>query len=800
MRADTPPRRARAVAAALSTLSMLCALPVAAQAPARGASVDASVPTPASVIGFVPGTDRKLPQWSQVVAYFQRLDAASPRVQLHVLGRTTLGRPFIAAIISDSATIAHLDQYRAMQARLADPRLLTGDSAQRARERDSLIARVPNVVLVTSSIHSTEVGGILTPMDLAYRLASGEDPETRAIRANTIVLLVPSLNPDGVDIVGDWYRSTLGTPAEGTPPPVIYHYYTGHDNNRDWYAFTQVETQLTVDSLHNVWHPEITNDIHQQGADGSRLFIPPYMDPWEPNVDPILITGVNALGTAVTWRLTSEGKVGIANNTSYDAWTPARQYMHYHAGARILTETASARLASPITVDFDSLRRGFNDDPRVESWNFAAIWPGGRWTIGDIVDYQTSATWALLSQAAANREQWVRSFATLGERAVAGRATPGRHDWPVVYVIPMQQPDQAALRSLLRILQRGQVEIRRAEAPFASGNVRHSAGTYVIPMTQPYASFAKALLERQHYPDLREYPGGPPKRPYDVTAQTLPLLMGVGVAAIPDSFPVPLSAPIAPVPAPTLTVPGLSGKSTRRIAIYRNFAPSMDEGWTRWVFDQYHIPFTSITDHDVARGGLAHRFDVIILPDQRPAQIENGARYAGYPDSLKGGLGAAGDPGAAALRQFVDDGGTLITFNDASEYAIRALALPVTNVLQGVSSRDFYCPGSILQVELLRSSPLVKDVYTTSPMVWFEEGPAFDVTDSTRATVIARYPAQGDPLLSGWLLGGARLNGKAALVDVRAGKGHVVLFGFRPQYRGQSMATYPLIWDAILAR
>jgi hypothetical protein len=747
----------------------------------------AQIPTPASVIGFAPGTDRKLPAWSQVVAYFTALSKSSPRIQLHTLGKTTLGRPFIAAIISDSATIANLPKYREIQRRLADPRV------RRPGERDSLIADGKLIVLITSSIHSDEVGGILTPLVLAHKLVSGEDAETREIRAQTIVLLVPSLNPDGVDIVGDWYRSTLGTPAEGTDPPVLYHHYTGHDNNRDWYAFTQVETQMTVDSLHNLWHPQIVNDIHQQGPDEARLFIPPYMDPIEPNVDPILISGLNALGLEMTWRLTAQGKPGITNNSTYDAWTPSRAYQHYHGGARILTETASANIASPYTISFDSLRPGRGYDSKVSSWNFLVPWQGGTWTIGNIVDYQVSASWALLQAAAPMRRTWLENFSRVSERAVQGQRAAGREKWPAAYVIPMQQPDQAPLRTLLRILQRGQVEIRRATANFVANRVRFSAGTYVVMLDQPYGGFAKALLENQHYPDLHEYPGGPPKAPYDVTAQTLPLLMGVGALAV-DSFPVTMTEPIAPIAPPKLEVPGLSGSSKRRIAIYRSWNPSMDEGWTRFVLDQYRIPFTVIGDREVHAGSLASRFDAIIIPDESSRGLQNGPRQANYPDSLKGGLGTAGD---AALHDFVSAGGTLITFNDASRWAIEYLKLPVKDVLAGVSNRDFYAPGSLFALNLNQSHPLNR-LMLAHPAAWFEDGPAFAITDSTRATAAAVYPPNSSALLSGWLLGEEKLRGHAALVDVREGKGHVVLFGYRPQYRAQSMAMYPQLWAALL--
>jgi hypothetical protein len=248
------------------------------------------------------------------------------------------------------------------------------------------------------------------------------------------------------------------------------------------------------------------------------------------------------------------------------------------------------------------------------------------------------------------------------------------------------------------------------------------------------------------------------------------------------------------VAEPDFVVPSFTGSRRSGVAIYRSYSAPMDEGWTRWMFDVNQVPFTSIVDRDVRAGNLGARFDVIILPDQPVRQIADGLR-APYPDSLRGGLGAEG---AAALRTFVESGGTLLAFNKASEYAIDTFKLPVRDVLAGVPSTQFYAPGSILAVTLDRANPITSRMTAPEPAVWFEGSPAFAITDSTRARAVASYPATGNPLLSGWLLGGEKLNGRAAMVDVSVGRGHVVLYGFRPQYRGQSMATEPLVWGAIL--
>ena len=758
--------------------------------PARPAA-PVVIPTPRSILGFDPGDDRKLVEWPVLVRYYQALARASDRVDFRELGKTTLGAPFVALVISSPQNLRQLDRYRRLNAGLADPRTLRTNAATQEALRDGR-----TIVLITSSIHSTEVGGHLTPVALAYRLATDTSASTRAILDNVILWLVPSLNPDGVTIVSRWYNRTLGTSAEGSSPPELYHHYTGHDNNRDWYAFTQVETQITVDSLQNVWHPQIVHDIHQMGSDGARLFLPPYLDPVEPNVDPLLIDGVNALGMAMAWELAGQGKTGISTNSTYDAWTPARAFQHYHGGVRILSETASGQLASPIDVPFERLQarsRGYN--PRERSWNFAHPWPGGRWTIRDIVSYQTAGAYALLLNAARDRDRWLSSFLSVEWRAVRGWPR-----WPYAYVIPARPPqDSIALATLLGILQRGQVEIRTAQQSFTLQGQRHAAGTYVVVLRQPYAAFAKALLEPQRYPDRRLYPGGPPERPYDVTAHTLPLLMGVTAILAQDSLRVPLSAPVA-APRATPGYPGFIATdltAVLRVGLYRSYDATMDEGWTRWVFDTWKVPYQSLVDSTVRAGKLKTKFDVIILPDQSPREILEGLPASRYPAPYAGGIG---NDGAEALRQFVLDGGTLVTLNEASRFAVQALLLPVRNVLEAVPDEDFYAPGSIFRVELDTAHPVARGV-PPETAAWFQGGPAFDVLDSSVVRVIGRWPE--DParvLLSGWVLHPERVAGKASLLEVRQGSGRVILFGFRPQYRGQSLATYPLLFNSLQVR
>jgi hypothetical protein len=747
------------------------------------------VPEPVAVLGFRPGDDRKLASWASVVEYFKRLDEGSDRVLVEELGKTTMGAPFIMATISAPENLARLGEFKEIQRRLADPRTLGPNADRKAR---GLILRGKTIVLITCGIHSTEVGSYLSSMLIAYRLASSDEEEIKSILRDSIILLVPSLNPDGVDIVKNWYDRTLGTPFEGTDPPMLYHKYTGHDNNRDWYAFTQKETQITVDKIHNVWHPQIVHDIHQQGTYGSRLFLPPYMQPVEPNVPKGIVEGYTELGRAMAAELRASGFKGITNDSTYDAWTPARAYSHYHGGVRILSETASAKIATPVNIKFEELRSREGYDPQKESANFGPVWQGGEWRLRDITDYMTTAAFSLLKHAARNRDRWLTRFYEIGKEAVRERKAGELYGF---LILPDKDNSNYALSDILR---RGGVEIDEADQ-FIVKDKTYPQGTRAVRLAQPYGGFAKALLEAQHYPDLRDQ-SGHPIPPYDVTAHTLPLLMGVEV--------VPVYGPYKKLVFPKTVGEGFGygvGSGTGaaplpapRTALYKSHVPSLDEGWTRWSFEnQQYVRYLSLEDKEVRAGDLRARFDTIIIPDQAARAILEGYKPGSMPEEYTGGLGAAG---VKSLREFVEGGGTLVLLNRASRLAIEQFHLPLRDVTENLKRTEFYVPGSILRIELDTSHPIAAGMPKES-IAWAEDSPVFEIKSDPRVQervrIIARYPQTTDPLLSGWLLGGERIKGKAALVEVGLGRGRIYLFGFRPQYRGQSLATYPLFFNAI---
>jgi hypothetical protein len=893
----------------------------------------AKVLEPKEVLGFDPGEDRKLADWSQIVAYFKRLASASSRVSLQEPGLTTERRPYIYALISSEENIKNLAAIRDSQRKLADPRLISSPA-----ERERLIRETPAVVAITCSIHSTEIVASQMSMELAYRLASDDSPATKELLNNVVLLLVPSVNPDGIDIVTSWYRKTLGTKYEGTSPPVLYHHYTGHDDNRDWFMLTQVETRELAEVLWRQWFPEVVYDVHQQGQFGSRMCVPPFFDPSNPNIDPVILREVGSIGMRMSVNLAAAGFKGVVSNSTYDTWWHGglRTAPYYHNEVGILTEAASARIATPIEIKREQLRsptRGLQN-PLVTATNFPAAWEGGSWRPSDIVRMELVTTHTLIEEASAYRQSLIRNFIDAGSRAIDA----GKEQAPFAYVVPARQHDGPTAARMINILIDQGVEVHRAKSGFAVGDKQYDAGSYVILMAQPYRSDVKCLFEAQQYPDRRVYPGGPAEPPYDVAGWTLPMQMGVDYIAAERHFDADLEkideaaqagmrqAPISGAGAyyfsddadnsflfanellkdtasykvsrlaKAAEVNGQSrraggfvvelksdrdterakanprrnaseGKSlidaanalgipiepiqlasaisrlpvqplrTPRLGVYKSWSPSMDEGWTRWVLEQFGFDYASISDADVRAGNLTSKLDVLILPDQSVEQITRGNRPGTYPEEYAGGIG---DAGVVNLRRFVEAGGSLVCIDSASELALLHFKLPVKNALTGLGRDKFYAPGSIFRVTVDTSQPLAfgmpgeADVYFISatrrgreqpsadasgpqsgrpreqaardpgPSESPEDGPglmvrafAFEVEDPTRATTVARY-IDGNPLRSGWLLGPDYVAGKAALVDAVMGKGHVVLFGFRPQHRAQTWGTFKFLFNSIL--
>ena len=491
------------------------------------------IAAPEKVFGFPMGADRQLVNWEQIVSYFTMLDENSPRVKTVELGKTTLDRPMIMAIISSEETFTDLDKFRGIQEQLARPYTLSERRARRLIEEGKI------VVLISMNIHSSEIAASQGALEMAYELATGTDEKTRHILNNVILLLIPSLNPDGQDMITQWYLSTVGTPYEGSRMPYKYHHYADHDNNRDWHFFNLKETRHVAKVLYHDWYPEIVMDQHQMGSSGARFFLPPYADPVNPNVPPSITASINMIGNHIVSDMHDKGMKGVVTGTIFNAYfegTMSKTPL-WHNRIGILTEAASVRYATPLYFPKSSLRGMGIDLPEyTQQTNFLDPWPGGWWRLRDIVEYQKEAALALLEIAASYKERFKLNFFRLNKRAIE----TGREDHPEAYIIPVNQHDPNNATEMLRRLRFANVDIYRLQSELEVNDKRFLPGDFVIPLQQPSRAYIKDVMERQFYPDLKEYPNGPPRQPYDVTAWTFPLQMGVEVVPVHEPLLVPL--------------------------------------------------------------------------------------------------------------------------------------------------------------------------------------------------------------------------------------------------------------------
>ena len=824
-----------------------------------------NIPTPTQFLKFEVGADRQLADYKQITSYFQELARLSKRIEVEVLGPTTLGNDLIMAVISSEENIRNKAIYQEIARKLADPRGLSH------AEIDDLAARGKTIAIITCNIHASEIGSTQMVLEWAHTLVTAQDAETKRRLDNVILLVVPSLNPDGQLMEVEWYRKYLGTKYEGGRMPWMYHYYVGHDDNRDWYMLTQKETKAVNKAVYFVWHPQVWLDEHQMGSTGPRIFVPPFANPVAQTIHPLVWRAVDNIGTMMAWRLEEQKKSGVIYGAMYDTYWPGgtQGTAGWKNIVGLLTEVASTRMGTPVEVSPGELSG--NTKGLVEykqQANFPNPWPGGVWRLRDIMDYERIASDALFEICSEHREDLLRGMASMAIDAMK-QGSPDEY-----YRIPLAQRDPVSAAHLAHLMRENGAEVMFSP----------EGKSFYIPIAQPFSRFVDEMLGVQRYPKVKLVPGPNIVSPYDMTAWSLPLMFGVnvekitlskdqqkGVRGINDSdWPegsvkepgasefiaspetnsiskfinavlerkgsVSLTKENVSVegknfPAGSVIVEGVkdvekmvkeysvdlvgmkekssvarSRVAPYRLGMYKPWTSSMDEGWTRWVLEQYQFPLKSFSTKDVREKKLGAEYDVIILPDASKDAIidgrfrREGAEMQYYTDLPPEYTGGIGKEGVKNIKEFVEQGGTLIALASACDFVISEFNVPVANVLSRATGDDFNCPGSLLRLNIDPSHPVGYGM-PAEVAGFVNQRMAFQTTPpgpETTRRVLAWYPNDSeDILLSGWIHGAEKLQRRAAAVALTYGKGKIVLFGFRVQHRAQTEGTFKLLFNAI---
>lgn len=860
-----------------------------------------AIPSPEEFFGHRMGADRKLARWDRLVEYYELIGRESDRIEVVHMGPSTLGAPFLVLFASSPENLANLDELQRLNNVLQDPRGHSQAEIDRAVEQGK-------VVFVQSyALHSTEVAGSQSAAEVAYLFATRDDAGIAQILDNTVSILIPAFNPDGVDIVNEWYDRWVGTEYEGVSPPELYHHYIGHDNNRDAFMQNTVESRYGAEIMFREWIPQAYIDHHQMGAYTARIYLPPYAEPIRPEADPLVWREMAWYGAHMAYRMEEERFEGTVNAAIYSGWghfgfhwiTP------FHNIAGMLTEAANARLASPLYVHPDQLR-GSRQLPEYEAQTtFPNPWPGGWWRVRDIVDRQIVATFSPLEIAAQNRETVLRNAYNKASRQVQR----GMDGDVRAYVIPAQQHDPPTMRKMVDKLLLQGITVERAGVPFAHEGRTYDAGSYVVSMAQPKRGVVRWLLGQTRYPDnsYTRTADGDPIRPYDMSADVIAEFMGVrvdpasgpvdaadaqlrvvaeaqfgagrvavaaesgepgaaGGAGTPDgaswdgylldgrlndafkAVNLLLDAGVgvrragagmgesgarpgdfivdAGAPAGTLRdIAETTGASfrafqgraeeagrplpRRRIGMYkRYYSGNMDEGWTRWLLEEFAFPYASLLDRDILAEDLGDKVDVIILPadskqmmlgpEGRPS-TGRGPDPMSTPPEYRSGFGQAG---VDALDVFVRGGGTLVTFGQAGQLVLDEFDVPVRNAVEGMWGNEFWAPGSTLKVKVDVSDPLAWGMPEDALVAYLAGGQVYETIPGPRSAGVRRIATyrSRDILQSGWLLGEEAIADKAAMVAVRYGEGEIVMIGFRAQHRAQTHGTFKFLFNALLGQ
>ncbi len=823
----------------------------------------AEVPTPISVLGHNPGDDFYLADYEDTVRYFHALAAASDRIKMFTVGKTTQGKDIEIAVISSSQNLAKLDETKMIAGRLAHATNLNDDQAKE-------LARTSKVIVhIDGGLHADEVAGPQHTMALAYKLLSAQnDPQIDAILDQVILVLWPTLNPDGQDMVVHWYRQNVGTKYEVSPMPYLYQEYVGHDNNRDGYMMNMKEEQVVVKAQLE-YSPVLFYCQHQTAPFPARIWIPPFSDPISSNISPLVRSWLNLTGANMTAYLNAHNMPGAISESRFDNWYAGfTDWAHvFRNEISFFTETALYDYATPHFYTVRDFPKDFQDLRALSM--YSTPWEGGWWRLKDAVDYMVGGSMSVLDLAAKNRETLLYNR----YQAARDNIQHFSKEPPFAYVISDKQADTPEAGLLAQKMIDNGLDVYTSKSGFKANGVAYPAGSWVIPMDQPFSALAKELFERQKYPDSLQ--NGTSKSidlPYDVTGWTLPLQMGVNVDAVTDPLAADERAMLTKIDKVTLPEASIDGTGTifavshkanasfelvnaalqagatvsvaqdpvktaegtetgaflisgsshaslgdlskkyavsavavsspthtialkkARVGLYRPWAPSIDEGWTRWILENYGFEPKSVYNADMRAADLHSRYDVIVLPDLSSKQLTDGFGTGVVPGQYAGGIG---NDGIENLREFVHEGGTLIALNKTASSLIPLMSLPVQNVIEGAKSDKFFCSGALLRVQTEHADLPVNFGVSDAPVVMFQNGPAFQPQPGFHGAVLARYPKETNPLESGLLLHPEAIEGKAAALELVYGKGRIVLFGFKPQFRGQSHATYKYLFNEL---
>ncbi|MFC1553548.1 M14 family zinc carboxypeptidase [candidate division KSB1 bacterium] len=810
-----------------------------------------SVPTPESVIGFKPGTDYKMANWEQIYSYFHELDKASDRIEVEEVGETEMGNPMIVALISSPENLKNKEKFKEYQRKLADPRLST------PQEMAKIVEEAPAVVLMSFSLHATELGATQMSSILGYQLATGNDYIVKQILDNVIFVLFPSANPDGVQLESDHYMGQNPGPGVNvTGLPRIYNKYTGHDNNRDWYMITQKESNIIAKQMYEEWFPEIIFDMHQMGNSGARFFLPPFADPVNPLIHPQIVRGLQLIGGYFNTDLIAGGYPWVENQSRFTMWWHGgmRTAPYYHNMIGILSETASAGLASPI-IPTDAEIESIRNRPKPEATiNYPVPWIGDRpWTIGDIVEQDRIAALALLKAAARNRDTFVKNFYTMNKETIE----KGKNEKPFAYILPADQHDKGAMVYFAETMLKQDTDFFIAKEEFTAEGKTYPEGSLILYLSQPGRQNILGLMMPQNYPDNR--------RPYDITGWTLPMQMGVEYDKIDEEFTVnadpytiaePVIEGITSAEAKTFYIGANSVDHFKAVnRLFKN-GYSLSMSTEEVSVDGFDLPPGSIILND--QGNLSNDLEnmkkemslkiVGTASTDKPGNVELTKPRIGLVDDPRsmpvgwmrwllekhefdyelvnmqnferaglnndfdvllfitlprqqggrggrGGQAQQGNPAQAviqqALKSFVSGGGSVVAWSNTVNQISQILGLRIRNATP--AREVFSVPGSVLRINVDTSHPVTYGMQENTS-IFFRNN---NILRADQGRILGRFPAT-NPLVSGFIMGSEAITNTPAIVYEEAGNGKVTLISFEPVFRAQPVASFKIVFNSIL--